>query len=147
MKKFIFSLEKVLDFKQQSLDVKKNEIAVLQAKLHELEEEIEALNEKFIISNGRMKKEMQQGITQNDVAIYKMYFSTLNVQIQKLLQDKEQLFEVITQKKSELIQINSEISGFEKLKDKQFTEYSKIKQKSDELAIDEFVSQARSFAR
>jgi len=147
MKKFIFSLEKVLDFKQQTLDVKKNEIAVLQAKLHELEKEIEALNEKFIISNDRMKKEMQQGISQNDVAIYKMYFGTLNQKIQKLQQDKGQLFEIIMQKKSELIQINSEISGFEKLKEKQFTEYSKIKQKSDELAIDEFVSQARSFVR
>ena len=62
MKKFIFSLEKVLDFKQQTLDIKKNEIAVLQAKLHELEKEIESLNEKFIISNGRMKQEMQQGL-------------------------------------------------------------------------------------
>ena len=147
MKKFIFSLEKVLDFKQQTLDIKKNEIAVFQMKLHEIEMEIEDLNDRFSVSNAKMVKEMQQGITQNDISIYKMYFDTLNQKTQKLLDDKIKLLEIIAQKKIELIQINSEISGLEKLKDKQLAEYLKIKQKSDELAIDEFVSQARSSAR
>lgn len=147
MKKFIFSLEKVLDFKQQTLDIKKNEIAVFQMKLHEIEMEIEDLNDRFSVSNAKMVEEMQQGITQNDISIYKMYFDTLNQKTQKLLDDKIKLLEIIAQKKIELIQINSEISGLEKLKDKQLAEYLKIKQKSDELAIDEFVSQARSSAR
>jgi flagellar export protein FliJ len=146
MKKFIFSLEKVLGFKQQTLDVKKNEIAMLQMKLHELEKEIDDLNEKFSISNSKMMEEMRQGITQNDMAIYKMYFSTINQKVQKLLEDKIKLLEVIAQKKNELVEINSEISGLEKLKEKQLMEYMKIKQKNDELAIEEFVSQARSTA-
>jgi flagellar export protein FliJ len=144
MKKFVFSLEKVLDFKQQTLDVKKNEIAVFQMKLQELEMEINDLNEKFTISNRKMVQEMQHGISQSDISIYKMYFNTLNQKIQKLLEDKRQLSEIITQKKIEMVQINSEISGLEKLRDKQLTEYLKSKQKSDELEIDEFVSQTHS---
>jgi flagellar export protein FliJ len=146
MKKFIFSLEKVLDFKQQTLDIKKNEIAVFQMKLHEMEKEIEGLNEKFTSSNRKMVEEMKLGISQNDISIYKMYFSTLNQKIQKLIEDKRQLLEIITQKKNEMVQINSEISGLEKLREKQLAEYLKNKQKSDELEIDEFVSQARSSA-
>ena len=147
MKKFIFSLEKVLGFKQQTLDIKKNEIAVFQMKLHEIEMQIEDLNHKFSVSNAKMVEEMKQGITQNDVAIYKMYFTTLNEKTKKLIDDKIQLLEIIEQKKSELILINSEISGLEKLKDKQLAAYLKSKQKSDELAIDEFVNQARSSVR
>jgi flagellar FliJ protein len=146
MKKFVFSLEKVLSFKQQTLDVKKNEIAVLQMKLHELESQIEDLNEKYAASNAKMVEELQHGITQNDMAIYKMYFNTLNEKIQALLESKEKLLQLIEEKEKELVQINSEISGLEKLKDKQLAEYLKTKQKGEELAIEEFVSQARSSA-
>ncbi len=146
MKKFVFSLEKVLDFKQQTLDVKKSEIAILQMKVHEIESQIENLNEKYKASNAKMVEELKQGITQNDMANYKMYFTTLNDKIQLLLQSREKLLQLIEEKKKELVQINSEISGLEKLKDKQLEEYLKAKQKSEDLAIEEFVSQARGSA-
>ncbi len=146
MKKFVFSLEKVLGFKEQTLGVKKNEIAVLQAKLHELEAEIQDLEDKFATTNAKMVEEMKRGITQSDIAMYKMYFNTLNEKIQKLIEDKLQLLEQISQKKKEILQVNTEISGLEKLKDKQLSDYMKGVQKSQELAIEEFVSQAHSSA-
>lgn len=146
MKKFVFSLEKVLDFKQQTLDVKKSKIAILQMKVHEIEHQIEDLNEAYRASNAKMVEELKQGITQNDMANYKMYFHTLNDKIQILLQSREKLLQLIEEKKKELVQINSEISGLEKLKDKQLEEYLKAKQKSEDLAIEEFVSQTRSSA-
>lgn len=146
MKKFIFSLEKVLDFKQQTLDVKKNELALFQHKLHELEQEIDNLNLKFAESNRKMVEEMQKGLAASDIVVYKMYFDTLNRQIKKLIEEKLRISEVIAQKKAEIVQINSEISGFEKLKEKQLAEYLKSVQKSEELAIEEFVSQAHSVA-
>ena len=37
MKKFIFTLEKVLSFKQQTLDIQKNELLQLQMKRMEIE--------------------------------------------------------------------------------------------------------------
>ena len=146
MKKFVFSLEKVLDFKQQTLEVQKNELAVLQSKLQELEREIDDLNSKFAQSNHEMTEAMQKGISASDITIYKMYFDTLNRQIQKLLKDKLKISELITKKKADVVQTNSEISGFEKLRDKQLTEYLKSVQKSEEQAVEEFVSQARGVA-
>ncbi len=146
MKKFTFSLEKVLDFKQQTLDVKKNELSMLQMRMREIEKEIEDLNEKFTASNRKMVEEMQRGLSASDISIYKMYFDTLNQKIRKLVEDKRQLAEVITEKKAGIIQMNSEISGLEKLKDKQLGEYLKDRQKIEEQAIEEFVSQARSAA-
>ena len=146
MKRFVFSLEKVLDFKQQTLDIKKNELALLQMKLIEVEKQIEELNCKFSQSNAKMVEEMQQGLTPNDILIYKAYFTSINDKIKKLLSVKKQMAEVIAQKKQDILSINSEISGLEKLKDKQWTQYLKNRQKGEELAIDEFVSQARSWA-
>jgi flagellar export protein FliJ len=146
MKKFVFSLEKVLDFKQQTLEVQKNELAVLQSKLQELEREIDELNGKFAQSNREMTEAMQKGILASDIAIYKMYFDTLNRQIQKLLKEKLKIAELIVRKKADVVQTNSEISGFEKLRDKQLAEYLKRVQKIEEQAVEEFVSQARGVA-
>ncbi len=146
MKKFIFSLEKVLNFKQQTLDVKKSELSQLQLQLKELEKEIAALNEVFASTNRKMVDEMQRGLSAGDIAIYKLYFDTLNQKIKKLLGDRQKLNAVIEEKKTGIVQINSEISGLEKLKDKQLEDYLKIVQKHEELAIEEFVSQSRGAA-
>ncbi len=146
MKKFTFSLEKVLSFKQQILNVKLNELALFQMQLSELEKEIDDLNNKFIDTNRKMVEEMQIGLNSNDISIYKTYFNTLNQKIQKYIEDKRQLLEVIAQKRADIVLANSEISGLEKLRDKQLDEYLKNKQKSDELAMDEYVNQVRSSA-
>ena len=146
MKKFTFSLEKVLSFKQQILNVKLNELALFQMKLSELEKEIDDLNNKFIDTNRKMVEEMQIGLNSNDISIYKTYFNTLNQKIQKYIEDKRQLLEVIAQKRADIVLANSEISGLEKLRDKQLDEYLKSKQKSDELAMDEYVNQVRNTA-
>ncbi|HHV31923.1 MAG: flagellar export protein FliJ [Ruminococcaceae bacterium] len=143
MKKFIFSLEKVLGFKQQTLDVKKNELSAMQSKLHELEQEIDDLNRKFTLYNQQMVEAMKEGLSASDISVYKMYFNVLNKKIKKLIEEKSMVLDLISHKKDEIVQVNSEISGFEKLRDKQFAEYMKQVQKSQELAIEEFVSQVR----
>ena len=142
MKKFAFSLEKVLSFKQQTLDIKKNELALLQMKLMDLEKEIDALNDQFTATNRRMVEELQKGLNTSDMLIYKTYFNTLNQKILKLIDQKKQLLDIIAQKKTDIIAVNSEISGLEKLRDKQLTEYIKQVQKNEELAMDEYVGQA-----
>ena len=143
MKKFVFSLEKVLSFKQQTLDIKKNELALLQMKLMDLEKEIDALNDQFTVTNRRMVEELQKGLNTSDMLIYKTYFNTLNQKILKLIDQKKQLLDIIAQKKTDIIAVNSEISGLEKLRDKQLTEYIKQVQKNEELAMDEYVGQTR----
>lgn len=143
MKKFVFSLEKVLSFKRQTLDIKKNELALLQMKLMDLEKEIDALNDQFTVTNRRMVEELQKGLNTSDMLIYKTYFNTLNQKILKLIDQKKQLLDIIAQKKTDIIAVNSEISGLEKLRDKQLTEYIKQVQKNEELAMDEYVGQTR----
>ena len=82
----------------------------------------------------------------SDITIYKTYFNILNQKILKLVEDKSKLQEIIAQKKTEIIAINSDISGLEKLRDKQLAAYLEICRKSEELAIDEYVNQTRSAA-
>lgn len=144
MKKFAFSLDKVLAYKQQTLDIKKNELASLQMKLIDLEREIDALNNQFTATNRKMVEELQKGLNASDIVIYKTYFNTLNQKILKLIDQKKQFLDIIAQKKIDIVSINSEISGLEKLRDKQLAEYLKSVQKSEELAMDEYICQTRS---
>lgn len=141
MKKFVFTLEKILNFKQQMLDVQKSELANLQMQLRELEQKIEDLNNEFAANNQKMILEMQNGLTPKDIEIYKVYFNTVNQNLKKLANEKMQLLNTIEQKKQEIIALNSEISGLERLKEKQVELYFKATRKAEELAIEEFVSQ------
>ncbi|HEX3037483.1 MAG TPA: flagellar FliJ family protein [Oscillospiraceae bacterium] len=141
MKKFVFSLEKVLSFKGQMLDVKKNELANLQMQLRQVEQKIENLNNEFALNNQKMVLEMQNGLTPKDIEIYKIYFNSVNQNLKKLAVEKMQLLNLIEQKKQEIIELNSEISGLERLKEKQLDLYFKATRKAEELAIEEFVSQ------
>jgi len=141
MKKFVFSLEKVLNFKKQTLDVKKGELGNLQLQLREIEQKIEDLSNQFAVNNQTMILEMQEGLTPKDIEIYKIYFNSVNQNLKKLTGEKIQLLNLIEEKKKEIVELNSEISGFERLKDKQLELYFKAARKADELAIEEFVSQ------
>ena len=141
MNKFMFSLDKVLNFKQQTLDVKKNELAHLRFQLRELEQKIDDLNHDFAVANQKMILELQDGLTPRDISIYKIYFNDINQKTKKLISEKLQLMEVIEQKKRGVVELNSEISGLERLRDKQLEAYFKAVRKAEELAIEEFVSQ------
>lgn len=140
MKKFIFSLEKVLDYKQQMLNVLKSEFAGLQMRLREMNKQIEKLNDQFSVLNLQMQTEMQEGLSAKDIAVYKTYLNTLNARTQKLIKTRIQLQDEIARKEQEVLAAKSEISGLEKLKDKQWKEYSYLAQKMQEQAIEEFVS-------
>ena len=75
MKKFVFSLEKVLSFQRQKLDVKKQELSVLHGSLHELEQEIRNLEARFAGLNAEMRQAAQTGMNACDMAAYKIYSS------------------------------------------------------------------------
>lgn len=145
MKKFYFSLEKVLDFKLQTLDVLKNELASLQFQLHTMDLQIEKMNQEFSDLNLQLQTEMQEGLSLNDIAVYKIYLDTLNNKILKIKNLRKQLYERILKKEQEVLSAKSSISGLEKLKDKQWGEYIHAEQKEQETAIEEFVSHVRNW--
>lgn len=144
MKKFCFSLEKVLDFKQQTWEVMKSELALLQHKRQVMDGQIEEMNTQFSAFNRQMQAEMQEGLSPRDIAVYQTYLGALNGRIQRLMSMRKQLSDVIDQKKQEILSVKSAISGLEKLREKQWEDYAHTAQKLQESAVEEFVGHARS---
>lgn len=141
MKKFVFKLAKVKSFKEQTLEVKKGEMLSLQQHLQEIENKIQSLNDKYKETNNLMVEKMKDGISPADISSYKTFLSDLDIQIRRSVTEKRRVLDLIEIKRQEIVEVNSEISGLERLKDKQYAEYQAQTVKEQENAIEEFISQ------
>lgn len=141
MKKFVFTLEKVLRFHEQELDVKKQELSALRASLRDLDHEIQRLKLELSQLNQEMSRAMMSGLNARDLAVYKMYFRSMELEIRRLETQRVELRNKVEEKQESVVRSNQEISGLEKLRDKQLNEYTVSCRKQQELEIEEFVSQ------
>ncbi|QSX07199.1 hypothetical protein JYG23_07600 [Sedimentibacter sp. zth1] len=140
MKKFEFSLEKILQFKNQNLKNLKNDLSNLQFLLSKKDEEIENLKIKYIKSDNLYIEKTRTLILSYEIQYYKDYMNSLLNLIKKKSEEKQILLKKIELKKLEIIEMNREISTIDKLKEKKVDEYNKALQKSEEIFIEEFVT-------
>lgn len=146
MKKFQFSLEKVLGYKKQLLEVLKSEMAKLQMECRELEDKIAQIARDFCETNETLKTRLTEGLALRELEVYKRYFSDLNRKTNLLEAQRREYLLAVSAKQEEIVQMNSDISGLEKLRDKQLAEYLAQSRKEQEQMIEEFVSHARCSA-
>lgn len=144
MKKFKFSLEKILQLKEQMLKNLKNDLSFLQMALKEKEAEIEDLWLKYYKTDNEYKEKSSSSIMPYEIAQYKDYMTYLTNMIKKKEEEKSVILKKIEAKKQEIINMNIEISTLEKLKDKKLEKYNYKVQKMEEILIEEFVSNSTS---
>jgi len=140
MKKFIFSLQKLLDYKIQVLDAERATLADMNAVLRGFEDELEA----FQAERARRSREYQEriatGVTPVDMEMYRNYLRTLDDAIfQKEVQIDMQR-KVIDKQMDKVRETNMDISIIEKLKENKLEEYNHLDRKEQELFIEEFVT-------
>lgn len=141
MKKFNFTLQKVLRFHEQELDVKKQELSALRESLRELDQKIQQCKRELLHLNQEMSRAMTTGLNTRDLAVYKMYFRSMEQTIRQLEKQRIELRARAEEKQESVVQTNQEISGLEKLRDKQLGNYLAGCRKQQELEIEEFVAQ------
>jgi len=143
MKKFNFSLQKVLEIKEQLLKNLKNELNILNQLVRKIEAEIVNLKEKYSYTNKEFTEKSSVSITIGEMSYYKMFMNNILKHIEKEEEDKSLLNKKIEAKRLEIINMNMEISSIEKLRDKEYEKYNEILMKNEEIYIDEFVSNKR----
>jgi len=140
MKKFKFSLEKILQLKEQILKSLKNDLGILQMQLNEKEKNILALNIKYKQSDEIYKVKSSNSIMPYEIKHYKDFMNSIIKSIKKEEDEKQLILKKIEAKKQEIINLNIEISSIEKLKEKKLLKYNYDLQKTEEILIEEFVS-------
>lgn len=140
MKKFKFSLQKVLDYKNQICDVLKSELAVLTHDLSELEQEKQRLIALFEEKDKDLQARMISGMSSTDISTFKVYMNNITTQIMQKQKNIENQQSLIAKKQSEIIAANVEIASMDKLKERQKADYAALEAKAFEVELTEFIT-------
>ena len=144
MKKFSFSLENVLRYKNQLLDGLKAERAALMMRVNRQEAKIEEMKQRYREVNAQYSEQKKQGFTTQEAHEYDAFFRSMERAIRHELELLAQYRKEEEAKRVEMIAARQESMSIEKLREKEQENYNKMVQKSEELFIEEFVSNSRT---
>ena len=146
MKKFKFSLDSVLSYKQQVLDALKGEHAAILAQVREQETVLEAVWQEYRECNSEFSQRKAEGMTIADAMFYENGLRVLESDIQRETDKLKELQKKEEAKRQEVVDAKIDTSSIEKLREHKLEDYNKTVQKAEENLIDEFVSSARARA-
>ena len=144
MKKFKFSLDSVLSFKQQTLEALQGEHAMILLQVREQEEKLDSVKNNYREYNEEYCIRKAEGLTITDAIMYQGGLRALEADIERETEQLALIRKKEEEKRDEVIEAKKETSSLEKLKDKKLDIYKKAVQKSEEIFIEEFVVSARS---
>lgn len=140
MKKFSFSLEKVLSYKETVLEKEKGELAKLNRQRRELAQQQQHLEEALALESSAFQIKMAKGINVSELQRFQFIKSNAESQIKQL---KEQIIlkdRQIERQRNVVIEADRDVSKFSKLKEKQVEEYKYLDAKEQKDMILETLS-------
>lgn len=146
MKKFRFSLETVLDYKNQALDALRAEHGAILAQVRAQEAVVEGLEREYSQVDGEFTQRKLEGLTVLDALNYEQYLRALEREVKEEYRKLSLLRRQEEQKRGQVVEARKETATIEKLKEHKLEDYRKVEQKDEELRIEEFVSTTRAMA-
>ncbi len=144
MKKFQFSLESVLTYKQSALDAVQTEYATALAKVVQQEQMLQRAEAKYAAINAEYLEEQSLGMTIAAAISYQMGLSVAEKAIaleQKKLSAVKIEADAVHRR---LVASKIETSSLDLLREKKLNSYRKDIQKQDELMIEELFGSPRT---
>lgn len=142
MKKFVFTLERLKQYREQVLETEKGSLADLRGQLNRLQAELEDILEELARLNRELVEMYERGTTPLDISVHKRYIAAKQQELhmkrlQIMLKERE-----IERQLEIVVEATKEVSKLEKLEKQQIEEYKAAEQKETEAFIEEFVSNA-----
>ena len=146
MKKFRFSLETVLDYKNQALDALRAEHGAILAQVRAQERVIADLEAEHREADEDFTQRKLEGINVLDALSFEQYLRALERKLQVEYYKLEELRRREERKRDQVVEARKETATIEKLKEHKLEDYRKAEQKEEEQRIEEFVSTTRAMA-
>lgn len=146
MKKFKFSLDTVLSYKQQVLDALQGEYAQAMAEVHAQEALLEKLWREYRDYGEEYRDRSREGMPITEALVYQSALRAAEQEIQRETERLKELEAEAEKRREKMVEAKKETSSIEKLKEKKLDAYHKAEAKSEELFIEEFVSSTRAHA-
>ena len=146
MKKFRFSLETVLDYKNQALEALRAEHGAILAQVRAKEQLIEDLETEHRQADDDFTQRKLEGINVLDAMSFEQYLRSLERKLQEEYRKLDRLRRREEDKRAQVVEARKETATIEKLKEHKLEDYRKAEQKDEEQRIEEFVSTTRAMA-
>ena len=140
MRRFEFSLDRVLGYKNQMLDREKNEQARLRMVKNQMDKELEELLEEFQVVNHKMMVESQKGVTALKLKGFQFQLDCLRDDMEQLNEKRRDQDVLIDEQLGVVLELSQSVSGLDKLKDHQKEEFARYEAKVNETEISEFIT-------
>ncbi|MBP1542661.1 MAG: flagellar export protein FliJ [Oscillospiraceae bacterium] len=142
MKKFQFSLQKLMDFREQELDRQKNTLSALRGELFRIEEATAELRRKVADESAQLERVCAEGAQAVEISMRKRYIVTLQQEIHSREEQAALKKLEIDKQLGVVVEATKDVKTLEKLEEKQLEEYKALETKENEQFIEEFVSGA-----
>lgn len=143
MKKFKFSLEKLLEVREQELKQEKDHLAKLYGDKHTMEEQVKNLLIRFEDANKELVTTARAGISQQDWEMKKAFINLLSDEMNVLKYKISLMEKKIDAQMLVVVEASRNVKVIEKLKEKRLEQYHKEEEKAEEIFIEEFINSRR----
>jgi len=147
VKKFSFSLQKLLSYKEQLFDTELTVLGDMRAALTRMQQELEDLYGEHKTRSLDFREKLARGTTAQDIGLHKMYLRIVENSIEQKLAQIALQQQAIEKQVDKVREAKLEISTMEKLREHKLEEYNYLDNKAAEQFIEEFVSYGRAAAR
>lgn len=145
MKKFSFSLARMMNYEEQLLEKEKGTMGRLIAERDEMEKRRQMIMDQLTQVHSEMDREIRKGTTIYQINTYTAVIKTGKMQLEELKKYIAIRNSEIERQRQVVIEASREVKKLEKLKEKQLEEYHHSEKKEQEDLISEQVSS--SFVR
>ena len=143
MKKFQFSLDGVLSYKNQILDALQGEHGAIIAQVHAQEKILASCWDMYRECNREYCEKVRGGLAVTEALMYQSRLRSMEQEIQRETATLEKLQKEEEEKRAEVVEAKKESTSIEKLKEKKLAAYQKEEAKGEERFIEDFVATSR----
>lgn len=140
IKKFQFTLDTVMEYKQQILDSLTAEYGAAVAQVRQQEAVVDGVLTRYSSTNEEFREKKATGITIAEALSYQMGLQVLEAEIQLAQEKLAALRRAAEAKREQMVAAKQDKASLEKLREKKLDSYNRSLQKSEEQFIDELVS-------
>lgn len=140
MKRFQFTLDKLMGYKDQVLSKEKNDLAQLRSDQLKVISEKEEMEQKLRESGEEFAEKAALGMSIMEITMFKGFHNALIDQIRLKEKQISEFDDRIAKQLNVVVEVSKDVNSLEKLRDKQLEEYRFRVNKSEEQFIEEYVS-------
>ena len=140
MKKFQFTMRKILDLKNNILEAEKNRLAQLQEAQRRIETEIAQLEQAMLDISQEMMDAQTKGVTVAELIAYNARRANIRMQLEELALRLTDAKKSVDHQMQIVVEASREVSKFEKVEERQYEVYREGEKKAENARVEELVA-------